>query len=169
MHKTITKLAAEIGAAVEGATERELCCCPAEGKWCAAQVLEHLQRTYTGTMKGLERVLSQGKPLTTPVPPKKRVMQFLVITANWFPEGRKSPKVAEPKGDVVVMDMPRTIQEKLAEMDGLLNRCQEKFGSSKVLDHPILGALTVDQWRKFHLVHGRHHVKQVRERRALAG
>ena len=168
MHRTIAMLAAEIEASVEGATERELTFCPAEGKWCAGQVLEHLQRTYTGTTKGLERVLAEGKPLVTPIAPKVRVMQFMVITASWFPEGRKSPKVAEPKGDVAVMDVPRTIQEKLAEMDGLLDRCQEKFGSGKVLDHPILGALTVDQWRKFHLVHGRHHVKQVRERRALA-
>ena len=168
MHKTIATLAAEIGAATAGATERELTFHPAEGKWCAAQVLEHLQRTYTGTTKGLQRVLADGKPKITPIAPKKRVLQFMVITASWFPEGRKSPKGAEPTGDVVVMDMPRTIQEKLAEMDGLLYRCQEKFGSGKILDHPILGALTVDQWRKFHLVHGRHHVKQVRERRVLA-
>lgn len=31
------------------------------------------------------------------------------------------------------------------------------FGSAKVLDHPILGALSVNQWLKFHLVHTTHH------------
>jgi hypothetical protein len=30
----------------------------------------------------------------------------------------------------------------------------------------ILGPLTGAQWRKFHLVHGRHHVKQVLHLRA---
>ena len=30
-----------------------------------------------------------------------------------------------------------------------------------MLDHPILGALTVDQWLKFHVVHTRHHAKQI--------
>jgi hypothetical protein len=30
-----------------------------------------------------------------------------------------------------------------------------------VLDHLILGPLTAAQWRKFHWIHGRHHVKQI--------
>ena len=38
-------------------------------------------------------------------------------------------------------------------------------GGIKVVDHPILGAFTVDQWLKFHLVHTRHHEKQIRARR----
>jgi len=51
-------------------------------------------------------------------------------------------------------------------MDDMIARCEEKFGSSsKLLDHPILGPLTGAEWRKFHLVHGRHHVKQIRRLR----
>jgi hypothetical protein len=34
-----------------------------------------------------------------------------------------------------------------------------------MLDHPILGPLTVDQWRKFHVVHTEHHVRQISQRR----
>jgi hypothetical protein len=30
----------------------------------------------------------------------------------------------------------------------------------------VLGPFSIEQWRKFHLVHGRHHVKQIRQRRA---
>jgi hypothetical protein len=33
------------------------------------------------------------------------------------------------------------------------------------VDHPRLGALTVDEWLKFHLVHTRHHEKHIRARR----
>jgi len=29
----------------------------------------------------------------------------------------------------------------------------------------VLGPLTASQWRKFHWIHGRHHVKQISERR----
>jgi hypothetical protein len=47
-------------------------------------------------------------------------------------------------------------------MDDCIGRCEEKFGAHrKLLDHPILGPLTAAQWRKFHLVHGLHHVKQI--------
>jgi hypothetical protein len=51
-------------------------------------------------------------------------------------------------------------------MDALLAQCAARFGArSKVLDHPILGPFSIAQWRKFHLVHGRHHVKQIRRLR----
>ena len=51
---------------------------------------------------------------------------------------------------------------KIAEMDDSIARCEQKLGSRrKLLDHPILGPLTAAQWRKFHLVHGLHHEKQL--------
>lgn len=54
------------------------------------------------------------------------------------------------------------IGSKIADMDDFLTQCEEKFGTRKeLLDHPILGPLTGAQWRKFHVVHGRHHLKQI--------
>jgi hypothetical protein len=54
------------------------------------------------------------------------------------------------------------IGPKITEMDDMLARCEEKLGTRcKLLDHPILGPLTAAQWRKFHLLHGIHHVKQI--------
>jgi hypothetical protein len=54
-------------------------------------------------------------------------------------------------------------------MDRCIALCEEKLGSRrKLLDHPILGPLTGAEWRKFHLVHGLHHVKQIRRLREAA-
>jgi hypothetical protein len=54
-------------------------------------------------------------------------------------------------------------------MDSIIARCEEQLGSRcKLLDHPILGPLTASQWRKFHLVHGLHHVKQLRRLREIS-
>ncbi len=62
--------------------------------------------------------------------------------------------------------MQAEIGLRIAEMDDMIARCEEKFGlSRKLLDHPILGPLTGEEWRKFHLVHGLHHVKQIRRLR----
>jgi hypothetical protein len=36
-----------------------------------------------------------------------------------------------------------------------------------LLDHVILGPLTVKQWKKFHLAHGLHHLKQIRRRKEM--
>jgi hypothetical protein len=55
-------------------------------------------------------------------------------------------------------------------MDEVIRQCEEKIGrGTKLLDHPILGPLTASQWRKFHLVHGLHHGKQLRRLRRGAG
>ena len=73
--------------------------------------------------------------------------------------------MARPKG-LPKEKVQTEIGTKIAEMDAILCTCESKFGShTKVLDHAILGPLTINQWRKFHLVHGRHHLKQIQRLR----
>ena len=48
--------------AVKGMTSEQLSW-HLPGKWCASEVLEHLYLTYTGTIKGFEKVITKGKPL----------------------------------------------------------------------------------------------------------
>jgi len=59
------------------------------------------------------------------------------------------------------------IGPKIAAMDELLTQCENRYGRvTCLMDHPVLGPLTAQQWRKFHWVHGRHHVRQIRAMRA---
>ena len=134
------------------------------GKWCAAEVLEHLYLTYTGTIKGFERVVEAGEPLATAASLKQRWGTLVVVGFGYLPTGRKAPKVAEPRG-LPAEKVRAEMEAKLAAMDEIMARCEEKMGRVKVLDHPILGPLTAAQWRKFHLVHGRHHARQIRKLR----
>jgi len=132
-----------------------------EGKWCATEILEHLYLTYTGTVKGFERCLQQDKPLASARTLKDRVRTLVVTRFNYLPDGRRAPKQTTPKGmppEQVLAD----IGSKIAAMDEIIARCQARFGkATKVLDHPILGPLTTQQWCRFHWVHGKHHVKQI--------
>jgi hypothetical protein len=57
----LQRLREEIAAAVSGLAAEQLSRHP-EGKWCAAEVLEHLYLTYTGTLKGFERVAAAASP-----------------------------------------------------------------------------------------------------------
>ena len=138
---------------------------PLEGKWSAAEILEHLYLTYTGTAKAFERCLKAGKPLAGAPTLKQRMSVALVTDLGYFPSGRKSPDPVRPRGmsaEKIIAD----IGPQIAAMDQLIAQCEERYGSrTKVLDHPVLGPLTARQWRKFHWVHGRHHVKQIWERR----
>jgi hypothetical protein len=59
--------------------------------------------------------------------------------------------------------------EKISAMDAVIAKAEERFGSQiPLVDHPILGPLRAAQWRKFHWVHGRHHLKQLERLRAAA-
>ena len=135
--------------------------CHPEGKWCTVEILEHLYLTYTGTLRGFEKCLSAGKPLASSVTLKDRIGTFIVINLGYLPEGRKAPKNTTPRG-VPQESIAADIFTKIALMDAAIQRCEQAFGhNAKLLDHPILGPLTGTQWRKFHWIHGRHHVKQI--------
>jgi hypothetical protein len=130
------------------------------GKWCVSEVLEHLYLSYTGTIKGCARVLASDKPWITTATWRQKVRKTVVIGLGYMPSGRESPAVARPRG----LPPERVLAEivpKIAEMDEILSRCEQKFGRGELLDHPIVGPLTTKQWKKFHLVHGLHHVKQI--------
>jgi hypothetical protein len=47
-------------------------------------------------------------------------------------------------------------------MENVITACDAEYGRGKsIAEHPILGPLTADEWRKFHWVHGRHHARQI--------
>jgi len=155
----LERLRQEIAAATAGLSAEQLNW-HAPGKWCAAEVLEHLYLTYTGTIKGFERVLEAGHPLSTAASWRQCGRVLVVVGFGYMPAGREAPAVARPRG--TPREKVAEIGPKIGEMDELIRRCEEHLGRRrKLLDHPILGPLSGGQWRKFHLVHGMHHVKQI--------
>jgi hypothetical protein len=138
------------------------------GKWCAAELLEHLYLTYTGTIKGFERVIAAGKPLGSRPSVRDRVKSFVVVGLGHMPSGVKAPAVTVPKG-LPAAQVREEFGAKIVEMAGIITQCEARFGGRvHVLDHPILGPLTAPQWRKLHVVHGMHHHKQLLQLRESA-
>ena len=122
------------------------------GKWSAAQVLEHLYLTYVGTTRGLEKVLSRGAPIATRPSIAQRLLTFVVVGLGYHPAGVEAPPVVQPRG-LPIEQVRSQIWAKLAAMEAIIGQCEARFGRHvKLLDHPILGALTAPQWRTLHLV-----------------
>ena len=143
------------------------------GKWCADEVLEHLYLTYMGTIRGFARALEAGKPPARRATFGQRARILLVVRLGYMPEGRSAPAGVVPRGAAAGM-VSAEIGRKIAEMDEIIGRCERELGGGKfrgraIMEHPILGPLTAGQWRKFHLVHGMHHVKQIRRLRGGQG
>jgi DinB superfamily len=162
MNPDLGRLQSAIASATDGMTAEDLTRRPAEGKWCAAEVLEHLYLTYTGTVKGFERCLKAGKPLATSPKPRQRVATLLTVGLGYMLPGQKAPERTMPRRTVPAETIVAEIGATIAAMDEAIAKCEAQYGTQiKLLDHPVLGPLTGKQWRKFHRVHGEHHVKQI--------
>ena len=132
-----------------------------EGKWSAAGILEHLAIAFGSTARSLEKTLASGEPKISPPTLYQRGAALLVAGVGYFPPGRQAPEFTQPKG-LDGETALKTIRENLVAMDGAITRCEGRFGRGrKIANHPVLGPLSVPQWRKFHLVHTRHHMKQI--------
>jgi hypothetical protein len=168
MDSHLKKLQQALSDATEGMSAEERSWHP-PGKWCVDEVLEHLYLTYTGTIRGFTRALEAGKPAATRATLAQRARILLVVGLGYMPEGRKAPPGVVPRG-LAGETVRAEIGGKLAEMDEIIGRCERELGGGKfrglaIMEHPILGPLTAEEWRKFHLVHGMHHVKQIRRLR----
>jgi hypothetical protein len=131
----------------------------AEGKWSPAEILEHLNLSYSGTIKGLDRCLQSGSTTASSDRSRMRWQRLILIRGGYFPRGRQSPPRVQPRG-TPAEQVTAEILVNVARLDGVIQQCETRFGRGKPLaDHPVLGPLTATEWRKFHLVHGKHHAK----------
>ena len=165
----LERLQQGILSSTSGLTPEKLSQRPLAGKWSAGEILEHLYLTYTGTTRGFEKCIAAGKPLARTPNWKDGARRLFVLGLGRLSEGRKAPANVAPKG-LAPEEVFGNIITKIREMDAAITQAEQKFGKdARVLDHPVLGPLTGQQWRKFHLVHGRLHLKQLERWRKAAG
>lgn len=163
MNSYLERLRQELEDATAGASAVGMTQAPA-GKWSAAQILEHLFLTYKHTNRGMEKCLEQGIPSATRATLKDRIATLMVVNLGHIPAGRNAPERAVPRG-MPAKEVQEALTSEFKRMVSGFDDCERRFGArTKIMDHPFLGPLTAEQWRKFHWVHGRHHARQIRER-----
>ena len=59
MHPDLTRCHSLLDSSIEGLDDRAAAV-RVDGRWSIAEIVEHLDRTYTGTSKGLTRCLESG-------------------------------------------------------------------------------------------------------------
>jgi hypothetical protein len=162
VHPTTKQIRDAVANSTDGLSEHQLRLHP-EGKWDSAGILEHLALTFGTTARLFEKILREGRPLATSPTLKHRAAQLCVLTFSYIPSGRKSPKRVEPTG-ISGREATELIFANLEKMDLAFAECERRFGEKvKIADHPVLGPICLSGWRKFHLLHARHHMKQVDE------
>jgi hypothetical protein len=156
----LLKLGEQLADAIHGMSAEDLARHP-QGKWSSAEILDHLNLTYRGTIKNCQRCLAAGKSGATVDRHSKRWQRRVVILLGYLPTGRKSPPQALPRGTSIT-ELTTEIFENISRMEAVIAQCDAQFGRGKsIAEHPILGPLTASEWRKFHWVHGRQHARQI--------
>ena len=97
MHRKLAELQKVLSDAIRGMSTEELSRHP-PGKWSAAEILEHLNLSYVGTIKNLERCLASGQPRASSDRGKMRWPRLIVTRLGYFPKGRQSPDFVRPRG-----------------------------------------------------------------------
>ena len=97
MHSRLDTLKQSLESAVEGMSSEQLTW-HLPGKWSAAEVLEHLYPTYTGTIKGLEKAIVRGASLATNPSMTQRALRFVVVRLGYIPAGLEAPGMVRPRG-----------------------------------------------------------------------
>jgi hypothetical protein len=135
-------------------------------KWSAQQVVEHLVLGYRQTSGALETRLNKGRLSRN----QRRTylqwsLQLMILSFGKLPRGVPALDETVPvAGRFPAMDgrqLGDLLRREIDAMDKLFDSCRRKFGMERVAVHPFLGPLRVDQWRRFHVVHGFHHLTQL--------
>ena len=167
MNPTLHQLQCEIAGSLRSldATQTQLQPPSRPNKWSIQQIIEHLLLTYSSTETAINARLTKRTPTRAKPTVAHRVFRFAVTRCGYFPTGRKAPEIVTPQPTTHPLsgeDLTLAAAEHLARLDLLFTEAETLFGpTSQCASHTVLGPLNIDQWRKFQLVHGEHHLKQI--------
>jgi hypothetical protein len=170
----LERLQREIGQSLRGLDAAQTQLRPLQGvdRWSIQQIVEHLMLTYSSTAGVFRTRLAKGTPTKARPNARQRLGQFVLLRIGYLPRGRKAPVGVTPVLGGEALSgavLTERVAEKLGIFDELAVEAERLFGTRRAISHGVLGAIGAADWRRFHLVHGRHHVRQILAIRAMHG
>ena len=174
MHSVLLKLQRELHGGLAGLSAEQTQMRRGPEKWTIQQIVEHLLLSYESTRAVVEGRIAKGTPTKARPTVPQWVGQLVVVKMGMFPHGRQAPAVVTPPEATLRMmsakELDARVADELLPLDALFTEAERMWGPSKrCMTHGALGAMTVQQWRRFHFVHGEHHLRQILATRAVMG
>jgi hypothetical protein len=167
MQDDLRRLDTEVTKALHGLDARHTQATPLAHpeKWSIQQIVEHLLNTYRGSTPAIQARIEKRSGTRAKPTLRQKIGQFFIIKLGLFPQGRIAPAAVAPTQPITVQsgeELARRVSAELRKLSEVTARGQHIFGDRRAVAHIILGPLSMKQWRRFHLIHGLHHVKQIR-------
>jgi hypothetical protein len=164
MQPPLSKLEREIAAALRGLTEGQTQLRLSPDAWSIQQTIEHLQLTYNSSVKSFAGRLAKGNPTRSRPTSQQRLVKFVVVTLGLMPGRHTAPPEVTPAASPQALSgdsLAHSVAASLEQLDGIIAQADHSFGALPCMTHFALGPLSASQWRRFHLCHGRHHIRQI--------
>ena len=134
-------------------------------RWSIQQIAEHLLLTYDQTTRNISNRLERKTPTRRESTLLQKVLRFIVLMLGLTARGLPAPestiaKNIQPQSGEAIANR---ITTSLELMDSRLHEARNTFGMLPVAYHPFFVPMRVEQWRRFHAVHARHHLKQIHQ------
>jgi hypothetical protein len=166
MNAALTQLERELTTALQDldASQTQLGLIGNPTGWSIHQIVQHLLLTYASTEAAFKSRLAKGTPTLSRSTLIHRAVKFIVITCGLMPRRHKAPPEVTPAKPSLPLSgdqLSLAVSHSLASLDSVLNHAEQAFGTQPCQSHFALGPLNATQWRRFHLAHGRHHIRQI--------
>jgi hypothetical protein len=137
-----------------------------ERLWSAQELIEHLVLTCRSSSRVLQKRLDRREPTGDRSTPAQWLLQMVMLSFGQMPRGVPAQTFALPGQlhwpSTSGSELIELLRQDLDPMDALLDLSRHHFGLQRVASHYVLGPLRPDQWRRFHVIHMRHHLGQLR-------
>ncbi|MGH7521306.1 MAG: DUF1569 domain-containing protein [Gemmatimonadales bacterium] len=134
------------------------------GKWTPAQIVEHLALGLTLSGETFLARRNHAPMSRRTRSPAQQVARFFIFGLRWFPPGRKAPERTTPPPQISRAAAESHFLAAVEAWDQVDRALLPDRRSDLFVKHPRMGDLTVEEWMRFHLIHARHHARQIRER-----
>lgn len=134
--------------------------------WNAQELVEHLVLALRSSKHALETRIEKGRPSRGSATLIQRLRRTAVFTFRRLPRGIPAPPFVRPGlmrwGQMDGTALAEQFRHEVDSVDKILSAIRERFGNRRVAAHFLLGPLSEEEWRRFHVIHCRHHLDQLR-------
>lgn len=134
------------------------------GKWTPAQIVEHLAIGMVWSADKFAQRRSYPPMSRRPRRLVERVAGAAILGLGWYPQGFRAPEGSTPAAHVAREAAEANFRTGIAKLEDLERSLLPARRRDLFVKHPRLGDLTLEEWIRFHLIHGRHHAAQIRDR-----
>jgi hypothetical protein len=134
------------------------------GQWTSAQIVEHLAlglNLSAATFQARRNHAPMSRRARTPA---EQIATFFIFGLRWFPPRRKAPERTTPAELISRANAEAHFLAGIDAWDQVDRALLPARRADLFVKHPRMGDLTVEEWMRFHVIHARHHARQIRRR-----